>query len=397
MGTKLTAKRRYIFLRDVLWLALTSFGGPQVHFLRFKKILIQKRMYLTLNELAEINSFCQMLPGPTSTQTLITIGYRKGGWVFALLTLLIWALPSTLLMTFFALFFWAAGDLKWVQHSLFFMPSLAAAFMVQGAIGFSKTMIKTKLQWAIVGSSICIYLFYTHPAVIPVLLILGGWIHSKFSGPVEVLSGIRPEIRWSNFLLFLTLFAAAALIGNILQSKPVLLFENTYRYGSLVFGGGNVLIPMFYDQFVLYKEYMDYHQFMTGVGLVQAIPGPIFSFSSYACGLALQDLGFWGILSGGLIGAVAIFTPGLLLTFFLHPIWFRLRRKALIQKSLEGINAASAGLVICAAWLLISHLPHEFKYFIVMGISLLLILSEKISPPITVLAVLFAGFLSQYF
>lgn len=391
MAAKLTGLRRYIFFRDVFLLSLTAFGGPQAHFLQFKKILIDKRKYLTWDELSEINSFCQMLPGPTSTQTLLTIAYRMGGASFAIFSLFIWAMPSSFFMTLLALMIWMGGKINGLMEALTFMPALASAFMAHAAILFTRQMVHSNLQKIILVLAAGFYLWITHPVMIPFVLLLGGSLASRFSGEVTVIEGPRPTVKWSNLALFAAIFLLAVILGNVFQIKPMLLFENTYRYGSLVFGGGNVLIPMFFDQFVLFKSYLDASQFMTGVGMIQAMPGPVFSFASYACGFAMQDWGTAGIALGGLIGMFAIFTPGLLITFFLHPIWFRIRRKALIQNAVHGINAASAGLVISAAWLIFTQLPDSKENYLAMGCALFLLFLSKIPAPILVIITLLAG------
>src|SRR5690606_16650387 len=148
------------------------------------------------------------------------------------------------------------------------------------------------------------------------------------------------------------------------------LFENAYQYGSIVFGGGNVLIPMMYKQYVTFKQYMNAETFILGVGLQQAMPGPVFSISTYVNGMALQDMGLTGKLMGGIIGTVGIFLPGILMILFLYPIWDEMKKMPLVRRAIDGISAVSAGLVLAAAWLLFENMPYESTNFLVFFVTL---------------------------
>ncbi len=391
-GAKIIELRKLAFLKQVFWLSLTAFGGPQVHFTRFTDVLVKKRRFLSNEELLEINSFCQMLPGPTSTQTITTIAYRRGGPVFAALTLGIWALPSCVLMGLLALLVSLFDKNVHVDKVLQYIPAMAVGFMCFAAIRFTLQMVKNQVHAGILIFSALVPIIYSHPIFIPTLLVLGGFITNLTTGKTLV----KPQdsfanIKWGNLWVFIAVWIVAALLGNLLQNRPALLFENTYRYGSLVFGGGNVLVPMMYDQYVLFKNYMDHQTFMTGVGMSQALPGPVFSISSYANGMALSGLGGWGIILGSAIGSIAIFLPGLLLIFFFHPIWHRLKTYNRVQKAIEGINAASAGLVVAAAVLLMRPLQWDYTNAAIIIGTVAYLWWGKWASPILVLAVLIFG------
>ncbi|MDZ4759166.1 MAG: chromate efflux transporter [Bacteroidota bacterium] len=391
-GAKIIELRKLAFLKQVFWLSLTAFGGPQVHFTRFTDVLVKKRRFLSNEELLEINSFCQMLPGPTSTQTITTIGYRRGGPVFAAVTLAIWALPSCILMGLLAFIVSMCGNNINVGKALQYIPAMAVGFMCFAAIRFTQQMVKSKVHAFILLFTALVPIIYSHPIFIPILLVLGGFITNFTTGKTLV----KPQdsfanIRWGNLWVFIGVWVIAALLGNLLHNRPALLFENTYRYGSLVFGGGNVLVPMMYDQFVLFKEYMDHQTFMTGVGMSQALPGPVFSISSYANGMALSGMGGWGLLLGCAIGSIAIFLPGLLLIFFFHPIWYRLKTYNRVQKAIEGINAASAGLVVAAAVLLMRPVHWDWGNAGIIVLTVAYLWWGKWPSPILVLAVLIFG------
>ena len=394
-GAKIIELHKLAFLKQVFWLSLTAFGGPQVHFTRFTDVLVKKRKYISEEELLEINSFCQMLPGPTSTQTITTIAYRRGGPVFAAIALTIWALPSCFLMGALAQIVSLFGNNLNVVKVLQYVPAMAVGFMCFAAIRFTLQMFKNQIHAGILIFTALVPIIYSHPVFIPILLVLGGFITNLTTGKTL----IKPQdsfanIKWGNLWVFVGIWILAALFGNLMQNRPALLFENTYRYGSLVFGGGSVLVPMMYDQYVLFKHYMDHQTFMTGVGMSQALPGPVFSISSYANGMALSGMGGWLMILGSVIGSVAIFLPGLLLIFFFHPIWYRLKTYNRVQKAIEGINAASAGLVVAAAVLLMRPIQWNAVNACIITVTVAYLWWGKWATPLLVLAILIVGALA---
>ncbi|PSR06211.1 MAG: chromate transporter, partial [Bacteroidetes bacterium SW_10_40_5] len=180
-------------------------------------------------------------------------------------------------------------------------------------------------------------------------------------------------------------------LGAITQAKSVLLFENTYRYGSIIFGGGQVLIPMMYEQFVLYKNYLTSQEFLAGYGIVQALPGPVFSFSTYVGGMSIKNLGTFGHILGSLIGTVGIFLPGTLLIFFVAPIWESLKKYAFIKKSLEGINAAAAGMVAAAAYILFDSIGFDPINISVIAVTFFVLMFTRVPSPVIVFLFLILG------
>jgi chromate transporter len=180
-------------------------------------------------------------------------------------------------------------------------------------------------------------------------------------------------------------------LGAITKNTGFLIFENTYRYGSIVFGGGHVLIPMMYNQFVEFKHYLTSSEFLAGVGILQAIPGPVFSFATFTGSLALKDYGIMGMMAGGLIGTVAIFLPGILLIFFIYPMWNQIKHFSPVKNAIEGINATSAGLVIASAYLLFKPLEINEMNMLVMIGTLFILLTTKIPNPIIVIMCILAG------
>lgn len=385
--------RHIIFLLDILKLALTAFGGPQIHFTQFRKLLVQKKNYLTEEELIELNSLCSILPGPTSTQTITAIGFKIGGPKLAFLTLAVWITPACLLMTAFALLisnFPGTLQLSFLKY----LQPMASGFIIFAAYKFTQLFINKPYHWVLLIFSTYLGIIMETPFIFPLILLAGGLV-SSFINSRSKIEKVNPiqNINWSNLVLFFGIFLLAAGLGILTQAKPIRLFENTFRYGSLVFGGGHVLIPMMYNQFVDYKHYIEASQFLAGVGILQAVPGPVFSFSAFAGAMAMLDSGFSGQILGAVIGSVGIFLPGILLIFFVYPIWNQLKDYSPVKNAIEGISAVSAGLVITSAYLLFLPVQINENNMLVLLSTLFLLLSTKVPSPVIVIGTLLAGVL----
>ncbi|MES2690594.1 MAG: chromate efflux transporter [Bacteroidota bacterium] len=385
--------RLLVYLLDVLKLAVTAFGGPQMHFTQFHKILVLKRNYLGEEELKEINSLCSMLPGPTSTQTITAIGYKIGGPSLAFITLFIWVLPASILMTAFAFIVTRFSIENPKLHFLKFIQPMAVGFIIFAAYKIKNLFVTRIHHWILMVLAAVLAIFLKTPYVFPVLLLVGGFVSTQVNKANY--RDVKPikNINWSNFFLFLGIFLLAALLGALTGNKAFLLFENTYRFGSLVFGGGHVLIPMMYNQFVEFKHYLQPDSFIAGVGILQAIPGPVFSISTFAGALALNDWGLHGLLLGAFIGTTAIFLPGILLIFFIYPIWAQVKNYSPIKHAIEGINATSAGLVVASAYLLFEPIEINEANMLALLATLFLLLTTRLPNPVMVIICITAGFL----
>lgn len=390
---KIKRFRHFLFLLDVLKLAVTAFGGPQVHLVQFQKKLVDKKKYITSADLKELNSFCSILPGPTSTQTITAIGFKIGGPSLAFFTLAVWVFPASLIMGIFAIIihFYHLENPK--LNFLKYIQPMAVGFIIYAAFQIIQMFISKMYHWILLVISASVAILYQTPYLFPILLLLGGFVSSQVNK--EKTNTVKPlkNINWSNFILFLAVFITAAVLGAFTQNKIVLLFENTYRFGSIVFGGGHVLIPMMYNQFVEIKHFLTANEFIAGVGLVQAMPGPVFSFATFCNAMALQEFGILGQLFGAVIGTIAIFLPGTFLIFFIYPIWNQLKNYTPIKNAIEGVNAASAGLVIASAYLLFKPVVLNQSNMIVLLLTLFLLLTTKVPSPIIVVFCVMASFI----
>lgn len=395
-------------MKDVFLLSFTAFGGPQIHFVQFIERFCELRRFITKAELIELYSFCQVLPGPTSTQTVTALGLKLGGYKLAILTLLIWITPATLLMTGVVLGYSKMEGLD-LLHYFDLVPAMAVGFLFAAGLKMVP-LIKKHYAFYLITIVSCILVVlnqrfarnpFTASLVLPAILFAAALISQKLIN-MDFKSNPMPigKLNYSHLLIIGLIFMAIVLVGNIFQIKEVLLFENTFRMGSLVFGGGQVLVPLMEAQYVHVKEYLTAVEFAHGYGFLQAVPGPVFSFSTFVNGMAMKNSGIGGQLLGCLIGSVGIFLPGLLIMFFAYPIWGRIKTYPIIQRSLDGVVAAAVGLILAAAILLFISLLGQWETkasnvgdIIVFGVTVLLVSFTKVPSPFIVILSILASIL----
>lgn len=408
--------RHIPFLKAVFLHSITAFGGPQAHIGMMMKTFVHQRPYVTEEELMEYNAFCQLLPGASSTQTLTLIGYKRGGVPLAVLTLLIWILPASILMGSLS-FLLQYIDQRQLGTNIFkFIPPMATGFLAYAAFTAFPLAIKNTITWIIMIFSVgATYFLFGQPWVIPTLIITGGIITNLSRKRFLQVEQKPRKIKWWNFWLFGIIFIAAGIVSEMARKnewadrKPINLFENTYRMGSLVFGGGQVLMPMMYEQWSVRPEAIkernpnvvriDEKDMYTAMGIVRAVPGPVFSIASFAGGMSLKDMGTEMQIMGCLIGMIAIFLPSALLVLFFFPIWNNMKKYAAVYRSLEGINAVVIGIMIASTFYIMKDISiTEFNTVSIINIGVmlgtfLLLNFTKIAPPFIVLACLLLGFI----
>lgn len=417
--------RHIPFLKAVFMHSISAFGGPQGHFGMVIKTFVHQRRDVTEKEVLDYNSFCSLLPGPSSTQVLTLIGYKRGGWPLAVLTLMIWIAPACILMGAFS-FVLELFDSREASEGLFkFIQPMAVGFLVFAATKTFHIAIHNIITGVIlVVSTITTFLLFKTPWVFPILIVAGGFV-TNLSDKRIPQKGLPPKkIKWGNIWLFAIIFLVAGVSSELARKndwpnrRPLNLFENTYRFGSLVFGGGQVLIPMMYEQFVerptsdmvIRKNEgkkgnvisIDKEDFYTGAGIVRAIPGPVFSISSFMGGMAMKDAGpGWQVL-GCLIGSVALFLPSTLLVLFFFPIWHNLQKYAVVYRALEGINAVVVGIMVAGTFYMMKDITITgFGTLSLLNIGVIagtwLILSfTKLPSPVIVFICLLLGWLLHH-
>ncbi|QKZ13516.1 chromate efflux transporter [Spirosoma sp. KUDC1026] len=378
--------RYIIFLKDVLILSLTTFGGPQVHLAMLYERFVKKRRYITENELLELNALGQILPGPTSTQTITAVGFKIGGPNLAYLTLLVWVLPAVSLMTAVGMIMFYLEQRHLSLRFARFIQPMAVGFLIVAGYRIGQKVIKNQVSLALAVTAALVAYVFRSPYMTPIVIILGGLTTALTYEKQDKMEKQPLRIEWSNFLLWLGVLIGAAGLGAVTQSLPVRLFENFYRNGSLVFGGGQVLTPMLYNEFVAFKHYLTREEFLSGLGLVQAVPGPVFAFASYIGAMSMRDSGLMGQFWGSFVSTAGIFLPGTFLIFFVYRFWEQLKRYRVVRASLEGVNAASTGLTAAAAIVLFQPMAPHWPSVVVVGLTMLALVYTRI-PPVVLIAI----------
>jgi chromate transporter len=383
------------------------------------KMFVNKTPYITKEELLEYNAFCNLLPGASSTQTVTLIGYKRGGVPLAVLTLLVWIAPACVLMGAFS-FLLPHIDQSSLHTDIFkFIPALAVGFLLYASIIAFEVSIVNTITWIIM--LVCIvatYLFFKTPWIFPLLIVLGGVATNLSHKRIPQIETHPQKIKWWNIWLFAIIFLIAGVSSELARTndwpnrKPVNLFENTYRMGSLVFGGGHVLMPMMYEQYSVRPEIIkqkrpeatgniieiDKDDMITGMGIVRAMPGPVFSIAAFTGGMALKKEGQYLQVLGCIIGSVAIFLPSALLVLFFFPIWNNLKKFAAVYRSLEGINAAVVGIMIASTLYIMKDISlvganaNSLINIAVIVATFLLLQFTKIAAPFIVVVCLLLGY-----
>lgn len=414
--------RHIPFLRTVFFYSLTAFGGPQGHYGMMLKTFVHKRRDVDEQELLDLMSFCNMLPGASSTQTITLIGYKRGGISLAVLTLLIWITPACIIMGGLSFLLDYFDDLGIKVEVFKFIRPMAIGFIAFSSYRlFHVAVHNTITRVIVIVAALATYFAFKTPWIFPALIVLAGMV-TNISDRRIPQQGEKPkQIKWGNMLIFISLFAIAGYLSetatkeNWKDRKAFNLFENTYRFGSLVFGGGDVLMPMMYEQYVTRPETkkvqnnkrdvlrMNKEDFLTGSGMVRAIPGPVFSIGAFTGGMVMRTENNFSLqLLGCFLGALGIFLPSALLVLFFFPVWNNLKKYAAIYRSLEGINSAVVGIMAGATCYLMKDIVFVelwngkvagFYDIAVILATFILLSFTKIPAPIIVLVCLLFGWI----
>ncbi len=377
-----------------------------MHLPYFKKRLVDKLKFITRDELIEITALCTVLPGPSTTQTITSIGYKVGGTKIAILTILLWSMPGAIIMTLLGL------SPKFLNaQELSFLPSMVIGFMAFGTWKMFQWIDQKPLNITLFILAGLLGFVFRSPWFFPIGILCGGIISSTFNRTIKRKKNWKPkEFNWINLTIFATIFILVGLSGLLITKyktnskwqQPVVLFENTYRLGALSFGGGNVFAAMTMEQYVHHTKRMDIQDLNIGIAASQAVPGPNFNLAAYSNTVALRNQNFPKSMQifGGLIGLIGVFLPGTLLVLFAFPIWDRLQTFESINRAIPGIFAVSVGFILTACLLLSKELWHilEINNFqnvwIHVGLAIAtfaMLITEKIPTPFIVLFAIAIG------
>lgn len=326
-------------------LGLTSFGGPIAHLGYFHEEYIHKRKWMDEQSYADLVALCQFLPGPASSQIGIGIGVMRAGVLGGIVSFIGFTLPSVIVLIVFASFLhlFTNEGAGWI-HGL----KIVAVVVVAHAIyGMAKKLTPDLKRKMICLLALVMSLLWHHALSQIVVILVAGLIgfllfrDQKVTDlPPATSFPVSRKVGYTALALFVSLLLLLPILREITALDWVALFDSFYRSGSLVFGGGHVVLPLL-EQELVPTGWLSEQEFLTGYGAAQAVPGPLFTFAAYL-GTVMRG---W---QGGVLATVAIFLPAFLLILGTLPFWNALRRHAKIKGALLGINAAVVGILISA-------------------------------------------------
>ena len=336
-----------VFL-SFLRLGLTSFGGPVAHLSYFRAEFVGRRKWLDEAAYADLISLCQFLPGPASSQIAIALGYFRAGYAGGLAAWLGFTLPSAVAMVAFAYGVGQMGDLSHVAW-LHGLKIVAVAVVAQAVRAMAQRLCPDRIRAALALAAAALMLaFPTAGGQIGVLVAGGliGWAFLPAEADLRAIAMPAPSqaAGVAAGVAFVVLLFGLPLLADATSNHALALFSAFYRAGSLVFGGGHVVLPLL-QQAVVPPGWIGNDAFLAGYGAAQAVPGPLFTFAAYL-GAAMRPTPNGGV--GALIALIAIYLPSFLLLIAALPFWGVLRQRAAAQAALKGVNAAVVGLLLAA-------------------------------------------------
>ncbi len=334
--------------RVFLKLGLTSFGGPIAHLGYFRDELVTRRKWLSESAYADLVALCQFLPGPASSQVGFALGLTRAGWGGALAAFIAFTLPSALVLLVLALT--SARIESPVQAGVLHgLKIVAVAIVAQAVWGMARNLCPDRERAAIAVLAV-IVLAFAPGAVGMMGAILLGAIAGLGLGKGQAAAGSHLPVPVSRgagltaLLLFALLLAGLPLLAGLGQGLA--LADSFYRAGSLVFGGGHVVLPLLQAETVA-PGWVSEDAFLAGYGAAQAVPGPLFTFAAWLG--AVMDPQPNGV-AGAAIALMALFLPGFLILIGALPFWAQFRRKAWAQSAMQGANAAVVGILGAALY-----------------------------------------------
>ncbi len=336
-----------VFLR----LGLTSFGGPVAHIGYFREEFVIRRRWLGERSFADLVALCQFLPGPASSQFGMALGLVRADYAGALAAWVGFTLPSAIALILFALGVAKLGDAM-PSGALHGLKVVAVAVVAQAVWGMARSLCRGVVRLAIAAIATAVVLVVASPWTQVGVIVAAGvagalWLRQSLPPAHEPLSlgvGRRAGTLW--LALFFVLLAGLPLAAQLLPGRTVEVVDAFYRTGSLVFGGGHVVLPLLQAE-VVTPGWVSEATFLAGYGAAQAVPGPLFTFAAFLGASMNAAPSGW---SGGAIALGAIFLPAFLLVAGALPFWEALRHNARMQAALAGINAAVVGLLLAALY-----------------------------------------------
>ncbi|WP_426347486.1 chromate efflux transporter [Cronobacter universalis] len=361
-----------IFLR----LGLTSFGGPIAHLGYFRHEFVARRKWISDQHYSDLVALCQFLPGPASSQVGIALGLSRAGYAGALAAWAGFTLPSAILLILFALGLSGSGGIV-PSGALHGLKVVAVAVVAQAVWGMARTLCPDATRVTIMATAACVLLLF--PAAVSQLAVIGAaalaglYVCKPAAGEkseaLTVSPGLRSGAVW--LVLFVILLAGLPLLAALCPHPALAMVNAFYRTGSLVFGGGHVVLPLLQAD-VVPNGWVSNDTFLAGYGAAQAVPGPLFTFAAFLGASMNPSPSGW---EGGLLCLLAIFAPSFLLVAGALPFWERVKGNVRMRAALAGINAAVVGLLLAAlynpVWTSAIHTPQDVCVALVALVALI--------------------------
>lgn len=373
-------------------LGLTSFGGPTAHLGYFHNEYIRKRKWMDERSYADLVGLCQFLPGPASSQVGMGIGIIRAGITGGLIAWIGFTLPSVIALVIFAFLLkgYDIGNAGWLSG----LKIVAVAIVAHAILGMGQKLTpdKVRVTLAVITAAVALLWTAIYSQVVLILLagLVGWWLYRK-SPASEVPDLVVPISRTVAVLCLITffgLFMALPVLRQVTGIEWLSLFDYMYRSGSLVFGGGHVVLPLL-EQELVPRGLLSKDDFLAGYGATQAVPGPLFTFASYLGAITMG-------ITGAIVATIAIFLPAFLLIIGTLPFWSALRKNPHIQGALTGVNAAVVGILLAALyqplWTTAIITPADFS---LLSILFIMLTFWKCPPWVIVVAGIVGGMLIE--
>lgn len=373
-----TARRAPEVFLAFLRQGLTAFGGPVAHLGYFRREFVERRGWLSEAAFADLLALAHFLPGPASSQLGMAIGLRRAGYAGLVAAWLGFTLPAGVAMIALGVFADRLSD-AWGQGVLHGLKIAAAAVVLQALIAMARSLARGPVRAGMaIGAGAG--LIVTPGPVAQIFALAAGALFglallrgepadaSPPDDPAIEALPLQPAV--AALTGFVLLLASLPLLANLLQSPTLGLASVFYRTGSLVFGGGHVVLPLLQSE-VLNRGWMDADTFLAGYGAVQALPGPLFSFAGFVGAAQATATSGW---FGGLVALVAIFAPSLLLVAGVTPFWDRLKSQPGARGAASGIAAVVVGVLGATLWnpVILNTVTRPADYALIAGAWLFL-------------------------
>ncbi len=351
-----------------LGLGCIAFGGPVAHVALMRRSVVERRRWVDQQEFADLFAACQLIPGPTSTELAVLLGYRHGGWRGLGVAAACFIAPAAVVMTVIAALYERYGDSTLARDMLSGVTPVVVGIVVWAVLDLARRSVRT-IEVLVVGIAVAVIASFVNQ---PIALLGAGGAAVAVVRVLRRGGGLRAVLPWTGAQLTATATGAAA-------PSLALLFLTFLKLGAVAFGSGYVLLVFLRSEFVVSLHWLTERQVVDAIAVSQATPGPVFTAAT-----------FIGYLLAGLVGAlvatIAIFLPGIALVPLLHRVFEVVRRHLVLTDALAGVNVAALGLIAATAIVLGRDAFTSVEPVVIAVASLLVLLRWPLATPLLILA-----------